>query len=44
MLRVVIPYLITFMPLIVTLSGWLRTYEKRRTELLHPFTFATTSP
>lgn len=36
---VLVPFLVNFMPLIVTLSGWVRAYRARRGESLHPFAF-----
>lgn len=39
MIRVLVPYLISFMPLIVTASGWVGAYRKRHSEPLHSFAF-----
>lgn len=36
MAGVLVRYLITFMPLIITLSGWATAYRRRHTEPLHP--------
>jgi hypothetical protein len=35
--NVLIPYLVNFMPLIVTALGWLKAYQSRRVQSLHPF-------
>jgi len=39
MASALVPYLITFTPLIMMLSGWARAYRKHNTEPLHPFAF-----
>jgi len=39
-LGIFIPSLINFMPLIVTVSGWVRAYRARRVESLHAFAFS----
>jgi hypothetical protein len=39
-LNVIVPYLLNFMPLIVTGSGWVKAYRTRREQSLHPFAFA----
>jgi hypothetical protein len=36
-MKMLVPSLISFMPLIVTLSGWIKAYRSRRVESLHPF-------
>lgn len=33
----VLPYLIMFMPLMVTTAGWAKAYRARRIQPLHPF-------
>jgi hypothetical protein len=42
-LGILIPSLINFMPLIVTVSGWVKAYRARRVESLHPFAFTLLS-
>ena len=39
-MNVLVPYLVNFMPLIVTVSGWVRAYRASRFRPLHPFAFA----
>jgi hypothetical protein len=39
LLNVTVPYLINFMPLIITLSGWVKAYRTHRLQPLHPFAF-----
>jgi|SRR5579864_6546665 len=36
-LGILIPSLINFMPLIITVSGWVNAYRARQVESLHPF-------
>jgi hypothetical protein len=40
---ILIPLLINFMPLMVTVSGWVKAYRARRVESLHPFAFTLLS-
>jgi hypothetical protein len=39
MTDMLVPCLISFGPLIVTVSGWAKAYRARRIEPLHPFAF-----
>ena len=40
LINVLVPYLVNFMPLIVTGSGWVKAYRARRIQFVHPFAFS----